>query len=168
VAIGTSTLDQHTANNSATATNTTADAPPPDVALAKSADVTTVPLGGEIGYQFTIHNQGGQVASNLQLMDTLPAGLVYKPGSSGAAGEPAITNGGRTLTWNLPSSFDLPTGATKTFQFRVSTSQADLGAPLINNAVVSAAGDTQTENNAASSEATTVTGARVYLPLVRR
>jgi uncharacterized repeat protein (TIGR01451 family) len=167
-AIGTSTLDQHTANNSATATNTAAAAPPPDLALAKSADVTTVALGGEIGYQFTISNQGGQAASGLHLVDTLPAGLAYKPGSSGAAGDPAITNNGRTLTWNLPASFNLPTGATRTFQFRVSTSQATPGASVVNNAVVSVAGDTQTQNNAASSEATTVTGVRVYLPLVRR
>jgi uncharacterized repeat protein (TIGR01451 family) len=166
--IGTSTLDLHTANNSATATATTAAAPPPDLALAKLADATAVPLGGEIGYQFTISNQGGQGASGITVVDTLPAGLAYKPGSSGTAGDPLISNGGRTLTWNLPASFDLATGASKTFQFRVSMAQADLGAALINSATVSAPGDTQTGNNAASSEATTVTGARLYLPLVRR
>jgi uncharacterized repeat protein (TIGR01451 family) len=167
--IGTSTTPELImANNSATATGTTIAAPAPDLTLSKVADVTTVPLGGEIGYQFTIRNQGGQAASGLQVVDTLPAGLVYKPGSSGAADEPAITNGGRTLTWDLPAGFDLPTGATKTFQFRVLTSRADPGAALVNNALVSAAGDTQTQNNAASSEATTVTGSRLYLPLVRR
>jgi uncharacterized repeat protein (TIGR01451 family) len=167
-AIDTSTLDQDTSNDSAVATATTVAMPPADLALTKAANVTTVALGGEITYLFTISNQGGQAANGIQLVDTLPAGLVYKPGSSGAAGEPTITNGGRTLTWNLPASFNLPTGATKTFQFKKVTSLANPGAALVNSAVVNLAGDPQTGNNAASSEATTVTGSKLYLPIVRR
>jgi uncharacterized repeat protein (TIGR01451 family) len=167
-AIDTSTLDQDTSNDSAVTTATTVAAPPPDLALTKAADVMTVRLDGEITYLFTIRNQGGQAASGIQLVDTLPAGLVYKPGSSGAAGEPTISDGGRTLTWNLPSSFNLPTGATKTFQFKAVASLAAPGAALVNNAVVNLAGDPQLGNNAASSEATTATGSKTYLPLIRR
>ncbi len=174
--IGTSTTPELImANNSATVTVMSAAAPPPDLSLVKATDAVTVTVGGELGYQFTISNQGGQGASGIQVVDTLPAGLVYKPGSSGTAGDPAITNGGHTLTWNLPASFDLATGATKGFQFSAVASQAEPGVELVNNAVVNVAGDTQTQNNAASSEATLVTetdpvetGTRLYLPLVRR
>jgi uncharacterized repeat protein (TIGR01451 family) len=142
-------------------------APPADLTLTKAANVTNVALGGEITYLFTIRNQGGQATNSIQLVDTLPLGLVYKPGSSGAAGEPTITSGGRTLTWNLPASFNLPTGATKTFEFKAVASLADQGAALVNSAVVNLAGDPQAANNAASSEATTVTESKLYLPSVR-
>jgi uncharacterized repeat protein (TIGR01451 family) len=167
-AIDTSRLDQDATNDSAVAIATTVAAPPADLTLAKTADLTSVALGGEISYLFTIRNQGGQAAGGIQLVDTLPEGLVYKPGSSGAAGEPTISNGGRTLTWNLPASFNLPTGATKTFQFKTVASLANPGAALVNSAVVNLAGDPQTSNNAASSEATVVTGWKVFLPIVRR
>jgi large repetitive protein len=167
-AIDTSTLDLVTSNDTAVATATTVAAPPADLTLTKAANVTTVALGGEITYLFTIRNQGGQAANSIQLVDTLPLGLVYKPSSSGAAGEPTITSGGRTLTWNLPASFNLPAGATKTFEFKAVASLADPGAALVNSAVVNLAGDPQAANNATSSEATTVTGSKLYLPSVRR
>jgi uncharacterized repeat protein (TIGR01451 family) len=125
-------------------------------------------------YSFTISNLDGQAATGIQVVDSLPAGLMYQPGSSGAAGDPAISGDGRTLTWSLPASFDLPTGATKDFQFRAVASAVPPNTAVVNNAVVSVAGDTQTQNNSASSEATTVTepptetDTLVYMPIVLR
>jgi uncharacterized repeat protein (TIGR01451 family) len=173
--IGTSTTPELImANNSASATSTTAAAPPADLALAKAADVTEIELGEAITYSFTISNLGGQAATSIQVVDSLPAGLAYQPGSSGVAGNPAISGDGRTLTWSLPASFDLPTGATRSFQFKAVASTVPPNTAVVNNAVVSAAGDTQTQNNSASSEATTVTepstapGTQVYVPIVMR
>jgi uncharacterized repeat protein (TIGR01451 family) len=167
--IGTSTTPEPAkGNNTATASATTIAAPPPDLALTKAVDKTSVPFGDAITYLVTIANLGGRTATGIRLVDTLPEGLVYQPGSSGAAGDPAISNGGRTLTWNLPASFNLPTGAARSFQFRAIASRAKPGMLLVNNAVVQLAADPHTPNNSASSEATMVTGSVLYLPMIRR
>ncbi len=166
--IGTRTTPElMTDNNTATATNTTVAPPPTDLALAKTADAITVPLGGEVGYELAISNSGGRTASGIQVVDILPPGLAYKAGSSSAAaGEPLVSGDGRTLTWNLPSGFTVAPGARQAFQFRAIAATAGPGDALVNEAVVNLAGDLNTQDNAASSDAATVTGYRLCLPLV--
>ncbi len=169
-AIGTSTAPEPVkGNNSASASNTTVAVPPIDLALSKTADASMAPLGGKIGYTLAISNIGGGTASGIQVVDTLPEGLTYKPGSSSvAAGEPIVSGDGRTLTWNLPAGFTVGTGATRSFQFITIAPTSSPTAGIVNSAVVHAAGDTNALNDSASSDPTTVGGTRVYLAMVMR
>ncbi|HEU5098589.1 MAG TPA: lamin tail domain-containing protein [Roseiflexaceae bacterium] len=156
-------------NNVAAVTATTVAVPPVDLALAKVANVSTAQIGGEIGYELAMTNLGGDTASGIQVVDTLPKGLAYKPGSSTAAvGEPQISGDGRTLTWILPASFTVSTGATRAFQFKMIATPAGAGTALVNNAVVTVAGDGNTDNDAATSQPTSVDGVVVFLPLIGR
>jgi uncharacterized repeat protein (TIGR01451 family) len=168
--IGTATSPEPVkGNNTATATHTTVAVPPVDLALTKTANTGTMWFGGAITYELAVTNVGGGTASGIQVVDTLPAGLAYKPGSSSAAaGEPAISSNGRTLTWNLPAGFTVGTGATRAFQFQTTVLKGNAGAALVNSAVVNLAGDANAQNNAASSEPTIVSGAKVYMPLIVR
>src|SRR5262249_24953076 len=156
-------------NNIATATNTTVAVPPMDLALAKTANVSAVRLGGAIVYELAVTNVGGGTASGIQVVDTLPEGLTYKPGSSSAAaGEPAGSADGRTLTWSLPAGFTVGTGATRAFQFKTIVAQASIGATLVNSAEVTLAGDANVQNNSAASQPTLVNSPAVFMPLVAR
>jgi uncharacterized repeat protein (TIGR01451 family) len=131
--------------------------------------VSTGQLGGEIGYTLAISNIGGGTAGSIQVVDTLPTGLTYKPGSSSAAaGEPVVSGDGRTLTWNLPVGFTIGTGATRSFRFTTIATKSSPGAGIVNTAVVHAAGDSNTQNDSASSDPTTVSGTSVYLAMLVR
>lgn len=167
--ISTTSTELVTADNAAAASTQTIAEPPLDLALTKTASVAEVRMGGEISYQFTLDNLSVMPASDIQVVDTLPAGLTYKPGSTtDGAGEPAISTDGRTLTWTLPANLVLDGGARTSFGFVAVASSVDPGDALVNNAVVHVAGDPTAENNAAASGATVVTGTRVLLPLVLR
>jgi uncharacterized repeat protein (TIGR01451 family) len=169
-AISTSTTPEPVkGNNSASTSNITVAVPPIDLALSKTADVSAAQIGSQIGYTLTINNIGGGTAGSIQVVDTLPDGLTYKPGSSSAAaGEPVISGDGRTLTWNLPGGFTISTGATRSFQFTTIASKASPGSGIVNSAVVHAAADTNTQNDSASSDPTTVSGTHVYLAMIVR
>lgn len=168
--IGTSTTPEPVkGNNSASASTTTVAVPPIDLALGKTADVSAAQLGGQIGYLLTISNIGGGTAGSIQVVDTLPDGLTYKPGSSSTtAGEPVISGDGRTLTWNLPAGFTVDSGATRSLQFTTIASKASTGSGIVNSAVVHAAGDSNAQNDSALSDPTTVSGTSVYLALIIR
>jgi uncharacterized repeat protein (TIGR01451 family) len=156
-------------NSSASFSSSTIAVPPIDLALNKTADISAAQFGGEVGYTLTISNRGGGTASSIQVVDTLPDGLTYKPGSSSAAaGEPLISADRRTLSWNLPAGFSIGTGAARSFHLTTIASKASLVAGLVNTAVVHATGDTNTQNDSASSEPTIVSGTSVYLALVAR
>jgi uncharacterized repeat protein (TIGR01451 family) len=169
-AISTSTTPEPVkGNNSASASNITVAVPPIDLALSKTADVSAAQIGGQIGYTLTINNIGGGTAGSIQVLDTLPDGLTYKlDSSSAAAGEPVISSDGRTLTWNLPGGFTISTGATRSFQFTTIASKASPASGIVNSAVVHAASDTNTQNDSALSDPTTVSGTRVYLTMIVR
>ncbi|MDQ1315498.1 MAG: large repetitive protein, partial [Pseudomonadota bacterium] len=69
--------------------------------ISKSADLSTVTVGNEVAFTITVTNPANNPSSFTltELRDELPAGFVYKAGSSSGAstGDPAI--GGQTLTW---------------------------------------------------------------------
>ncbi len=76
-----------------------------DLALALDASTGSVAAGGQVTYTLTVHNNGPQAATNVILVDTLPAGLAFvsaTPGCSSAASAvtckfDVLSNGGTAI-----------------------------------------------------------------------
>ncbi|WP_162176396.1 DUF7507 domain-containing protein [Sulfitobacter donghicola] len=80
-----------------------------DVVATKTADRSTAVFGETINYTLTFTNNTTVDIPNARIIDVLPAGLLYTPGSgsvNGTASEPVSS--GRTLEWRN----DLAAGAT--------------------------------------------------------
>jgi len=81
-------------------------APWPVVTLSKSVYPSSIELGGTVTYTITLINSGDVAAQSVSVMDTLPVGFSYQPGSSRiyangiliSSGDPHIS--GRSLTWS--------------------------------------------------------------------
>jgi len=76
---------------------------PRPVSITKTADRTTVSAGDRIVFTLQYANSGNALGAT-SIVDTLPAGLAYAPGTGrvdGARVEPAVS--GRTMTWPFPS-----------------------------------------------------------------
>ncbi|WP_341366143.1 isopeptide-forming domain-containing fimbrial protein [Yoonia sp. BS5-3] len=74
----------------------------PDVTLEKIASVASVVIGETVTYTITATNLGATAYTPLTIIDTLPTGLTYTPGTAtvdGVAVEPDVTGAG-TLTWD--------------------------------------------------------------------
>ncbi|WP_106743383.1 DUF7507 domain-containing protein [Yoonia maritima] len=108
---------------------------PLDIVATKTADRATVEKGGMVTYTMTFGNDPlGFDRNDITLVDNLPVGLLYTPGSAmidGVAVEPVVS--GRRLSW--PNQ-DIARGETRTLVLtaRVSTA-AELG-DIVNRAVV--------------------------------
>ncbi|SMX51151.1 hypothetical protein COL8621_03681 [Actibacterium lipolyticum] len=99
---------------------------PADVGATKAADRSTVEKGGTVVYTLTFDNDGGIDRNDVNIVDTLPVGMLYLPESATVNGvqvEPSIN--GRRLTW---TNQDLLSNGTTTIVLtaRVSTA-AELG-----------------------------------------
>jgi uncharacterized repeat protein (TIGR01451 family) len=77
----------------------------PDLQLLKYASPSSVLAGGTVTYQLVVANRGPINAREVALIDQLPAGVTYVPGSLSVLtpgytlGAPSIS--GQTLTWSL-------------------------------------------------------------------
>ena len=119
------------------ATNTVFN--PGNFELTKTSNPTTVVFGETITYIFTVTNRSTVVPlKNVQVQDTLPAGLVYQENSSGyragLSGEftpiqPTIRD--RTYVWTIP---EVAPGASAQVSFRAIVTP-EAGTQLRNNAV---------------------------------
>ena len=68
--------------------------------LTKTTPLGVVVRGQVVPYTITIRNDNPVVAGSLNLVDVLPPGFLYVPGSSTLNGAPfATTVSGRTITW---------------------------------------------------------------------
>ncbi|MFZ6026726.1 MAG: cadherin domain-containing protein [Chloroflexota bacterium] len=112
-----------------------------DVRVEKAAPAGPVLLGQSVGYTVTVANDGPSPATGLQLVDTLPAGMVFV-GASGACGHAA-----GTVTCDVST---LPAGASATFHI---TATANITGTLSNTAAVSA---DQLDPDPANNQATAV------------
>jgi len=76
-----------------------------NLTLAKTNDRPNASAGDIVGYSLTISNITRDLTA-MSLIDNLPEGFAYQSGSGAIFGgtysssEPAITNEGKTLTWN--------------------------------------------------------------------
>ncbi len=123
----TSTLDTNLANNTATAVVTTTRAA--DLAIAKSASIVTPRPGDQVVYQILVTNNGPSDATNVQVVDTLPASLLYVS-SNGACVQAPVG----TVTCTIGA---LAAGATAGVAITVQVAPgAQTGAILTNTATV--------------------------------
>ncbi|HTV72663.1 MAG TPA: DUF11 domain-containing protein [Candidatus Acidoferrales bacterium] len=74
------------------------------VTISKSADRSVASAGDRVVFTVQFTGNGPTTLGTTSIVDTLPPGLVYAPGTArldGVASEPSTQ--GRTLTWTLPS-----------------------------------------------------------------
>ncbi|MDX5361082.1 MAG: DUF11 domain-containing protein, partial [Alphaproteobacteria bacterium] len=109
--------------------------------LAKSASSGTADAGDFLSYALTLTNGDAADATGVDIVDTLPFGLRYQPGSltinGTRTGNPAIGPDGRTLTMSLAL---LPAGATVEIGYVAEVTGAARPGPAINRARASATG----------------------------
>ncbi len=118
------------------------------IAVTKTASVQAVAPGDRLDFTLTFQNQMALPALQATVVDTLPAGLVYAPGTArveGVATDPAIS--GNTLTWTLPQ---LLPGQTYTIKYSTVVLPSDTpGSQLVNGVSVGGtAGNTRVSGNA--------------------
>ncbi|HVS45954.1 MAG TPA: hypothetical protein VMS32_04750 [Verrucomicrobiae bacterium] len=104
--------------------------------VSKTADRSTAQPGDRVKYTIDFSNASSQDVGPTEVVDTLPAGEVYAPGSGqvdGVATEPTIS--GRTLTWSFPT---LPAGATHAITYyAIIYPTVAAGTNLVNGVTVS-------------------------------
>jgi uncharacterized repeat protein (TIGR01451 family) len=88
--------------------------------LAKSASPTVLPPGGgTVGYTVTISNAGTLTATLDDVVDVLPAGAVYVPGSARYAGSPIPDPFISGQTLSFVGSFAVPAGGSGALTYSV-------------------------------------------------
>jgi uncharacterized repeat protein (TIGR01451 family) len=85
VAISSTTAEDVTVNNTDTVTTTVSDLGGYDLSLVKEANPAEVEVGDTIGYALWVTNTGN-LPANVTLLDAIPAGTEYVPGSASALG----------------------------------------------------------------------------------
>jgi uncharacterized repeat protein (TIGR01451 family) len=76
---------------------------PHPVAVSKTVDRDVASGGDRLLYTLQVGNSGAQLGAT-QVVDTLPAGVVYAPGTARVDGVPTEPQrNGRILTWNFPA-----------------------------------------------------------------
>ncbi len=77
---------------------------PATISVTKTASATTVTAGDRVDYQIVVAPVGGIAYGATMIVDTLPPGEIYAPGTARVNGrplQPAVS--GNTLIWTLPS-----------------------------------------------------------------
>jgi len=134
----------HNAGALATATfqGLTVAPPAPDVAITKTASVSTVLSGGTFQYTVNLKNQGVASASSVTVSDPLPAGITYVS-SSASAGSASYSSG--TVTWDAGA---LNVGQSATLTINVT---AAYPGTKVNTATAATAGEANLANNSSSA-----------------
>ncbi|MEL6570057.1 MAG: Ig-like domain-containing protein [Pseudomonadota bacterium] len=121
---------------------------PADIFATKTATPSTVILGDTVTYSLTFLNRLNNPESNLSIIDALPSGVVYTPGTAtldGALLEPE--NSGRQLVWE-PVAIAPDQTITITFQARVAS--GDVG-EYVNRAYAQDSGGNRVSNVATAT-----------------
>ncbi len=87
------------------------------LSTTKTADSSTVGVGGTNGYTITIHNPNTVAVALDSITDTLPAGFSYTPGSTTGATTSNPSIAGQQLTW--PGSISVPSSGDASIHFNV-------------------------------------------------
>jgi uncharacterized repeat protein (TIGR01451 family) len=125
---------------------------PHPLSVTKTVDRDVASGGDRLLYTLQVGNQGAQLGAT-RVVDTLPAGIVYAPGSARVDGVPVEPRrDGRILTWTFPA---LDTQHTITYACVVMPFTAE-GATLVNVVDVDAASGTGAHVAAAASADTRV------------
>ncbi len=107
----------------------------PELTITKTADPTTLPQGDTVTFTLVIDHTAGSTADafDLEVVDTLPAGLTYVGGS---ASLPPTSVVGQVLTWNIASLTLIDDSTSITFDATVDATVAT-GSVLTNGANLS-------------------------------
>lgn len=112
------------------------DEPSGEMFVSKQASKSSVAVGDFLQYQLTVTNTAETLLSNTQVIDRLPAGFRYQPGSLRINGDkvadPVMTGDARLLRIDLPP---VSGGATKLSYVTEVTAGANTG-PAVNEARV--------------------------------
>jgi uncharacterized repeat protein (TIGR01451 family) len=145
VATNTATIDlpglvgfNDTVSNNNTATVPVTVEPRYDLLITKDDTVTSVTTGQTVTYTLSINNSGPSPATNVQVTDTLPAGLEFISATSG--GNPIGSATGQAYSATIAS---LASNATTTISLVVRVRPGATGASIVNTASVTAANPTQ-------------------------
>ena len=117
---------------------------PPDVTIQKTDNPDPVTEGGLLSYSLAIQNTGGQTATNVMVVDTLPTGVTF---SSCNATQGSCSESGGIVTADL-GTLGGGAQATVTIVVIAPTGSACTNG-LLNRAVVSADNDSNPNNNEA-------------------
>ncbi len=152
VQISTTTPGDDPGDNTSTTTTTILR---PNVFISKSGPAVAT-VGDQFAYTLAYGNNGTAGATGVQLVDTLPAGLVFVSASPSPS-----TVAGQVLTWNLGTLAAGGSGSI-TVNVRSATSVAN-GTVVVNNTSISTTtpGDTPGDNS--DSTSTTLQRADVYV-----
>ncbi len=150
VSTSTTTLtDSNSANNTASAATTIT--PEVDLRITKTDTPDPAIAGNSLTYQIVVTNDGPATATNVNVTDTLPAGVTF---TSATPSQGTATNNNGVVTGALGT---LAPGASATITIIVGVNAATRG-NLTNTAIVAAAEtETNTTNNTASTT-TTING----------
>jgi uncharacterized repeat protein (TIGR01451 family) len=85
-------------------------------AITKTAELESVPAGGQDSYTITIHNPIDTITLN-SITDHLPDGFAYVPGSTHGATTADPTVNGQNIVWTGP--FEVPAGGSISLTFSV-------------------------------------------------
>jgi len=119
--------------------------------LSKTANTTRPNVGDTVTYTIFVQNTGPNTAANVVVVDQIPAGITYVPGSASNGGtyNPAT----RLVTWSLGS---LPVGTVQlTVQATVDTPASGAILPINNRATVTATTPDPTPGNNTDDETIT-------------
>jgi len=131
------------------------------IAVTKTASLQAVTPGDRLDFSVGFQNQTTLPALQARVLDTLPPGLVYAPGTArlnGAVDEPTVA--GKTLTWNLGTLSPNQSGSI-TYSTIVLPSDTP-GSQLLNNVVVGGTVNGSSANGSANATVTVLAGAFGY------
>jgi uncharacterized repeat protein (TIGR01451 family) len=122
-----------------------------DLSIVKTVSPTSVQVGGTLTYTMTVTNQGPFKAQNVQVLDTLPAGVTYQ---SVTGSDWTLSQAQGTVTAALSS---LDVGASS--QFTITVKAPAVAGTLTNTATVSSTTPDANPTNNSSTATTTVVAA---------
>jgi uncharacterized repeat protein (TIGR01451 family) len=105
--------------------------PPAELSLSQTAAPNPVPAGAQLVYTVTATNNGPSYASNITLVDTLPAAVTFV---SSTPGSPTCNHSSQVVTCNLDG---LVSGQQQAIGIRVSVPLVAEGTTLTNTATLS-------------------------------
>lgn len=80
-----------------------------DLVVTKSGSRDVASIGDSIGYVVTVENRGNTTVNGVRIVDVMPHGIVYVPGSTridgASAADPRVA-GERTFNWDVAASLD--------------------------------------------------------------
>lgn len=130
-------------------TDTSAPARQTDLALTKTADVSSVAVGGTVTYALKATNNGSSASTGAVVTDALPAGLTFVSADNGCTGAPGST----TVTCKVGA---LASGASATFSVVAKAAIGTAGTTLRNTAAVTANETDPTPGNDAADASVAV------------